>query len=281
MTATTVKQMPKSTVELEITIPWSDIKSTYDQILTQVSKDAEISGFRKGKAPKKIIEDKADKNKLYEEVIRKIIPKAYSDAVKEHQLNPIISPKIEIIKAKIGGDWGVKAIISLKPKINLKNYKEKIKIIKAAKVKLWTPGQDKEAVQKKLDLEEIIKTVIEEVEIELSDELVNEEANRLLSDLIDRTRQLGLTMEQYLISKGKSREQLRAEYADEAKKNLTLEFALMEIAEAENITVNQTDIDNLLNNIKDEKEKEKLKSNSYYLAHLLRQQKTIDFINNL
>ena len=108
-----------------------------------------------------------------------------------------------------------------------------------------------------------------------------EEANRLLSDLIDRTRQLGLTMEQYLISKGKSREQLRAEYADEAKKNLTLEFALMEIAEAENITVNQTDIDNLLNNIKDEKEKEKLKSNSYYLAHLLRQQKTIDFINNL
>lgn len=281
MASSKITSLPKNTVEIEINIPWPEIKTTYDELLNSVTKEAEIKGFRKGKAPKNLVEENIDKNKLFEEVIKKIVPKVYSDAVKKHNLLPIISPRIEVLKAKSDSEWMIKATIALKPNISLKNYKDKIKTLKASKVKLWTPGKDKTKPDEKLTLEELVNTILEEAEIEISDELIKNEANRLLSDLIDQTRQVGLTIEQYLISKGKTNDQLRAEYAQTAKRNLSLEFALMEIADSEKITVSKEDIDGLLAKVENENEKSKLAKDTYYLAHLIRQQKTIDFLNNL
>lgn len=282
MSSSTIKNFPKSTVELEIKIPWNEIEQTYNEELNTLINETELPGFRKGKAPKKLIEEKIDKNKLYEQVIKKIIPKVYSQALTIHKLTPIVSPKIEIVNAKIGEEWVVKAIVSLKPVIKLKNYKDKIKEYKKANVKIWTPGQKEEKdKENKITLDEIIDILAKEIEVELSDQLITQEANRLLSDLVDRTRTLGLTIEQYVISKGKTVEQLKSEYAQTARKNLTVEFALSEIADNENITVSKEDIDELLNKVKSEEERQKLAKDSYYLAHLLRQQKTIDFLANL
>src|SRR3989338_634645 len=150
MPTSKITHLPKSTVELEITIPWQEIKTTYDEFLKSVVKDADIEGFRKGKAPKSLVEEKIDKKALYEEVIKKIVPKAYAQAVHEQKLTPVISPKIEMLKAKVDEDWQIKATLALKPRINLKNYKEKIAALRKSKVKLWTPGQDEKVKEDKL-----------------------------------------------------------------------------------------------------------------------------------
>lgn len=282
MITSTIKQLPKSTMEVEINIPWDNIKDTYEKVLKELANEVEIKGFRKGTAPSKLVEKQVGENKVYEQVIKKIIPAAYAQALKEHNLTAITSPKIELLKAAQNSDWLVKATVSTKPKINLKNYKDKIRELKKSKVKIWTPGsKDKETEQKKLSIDDIVGALISTVEVELSDLLITQEANRLLSDLVDQTRQVGLTIEQYLLSKGKTNEQLRAEYAQTAQKNLTVEFALAQIADQEQITVEKKDIDDLLAKVKDEKEKEKMVKDTYYLAHLIRQQKTLDFLNNL
>lgn len=283
MISSTVKQLPKSTAEVEITISWDEIKETYDKIFSAAAERFEISGFRKGKAPKELVEKNINKTKLYEEVVKEIIPKAYAKAVSEHKLTPVTSPKIEVVAAKEGESWVVKASLALKPVINLKNYKEKIKELKKGKTKIWTPGNNAEKKEKenKPTLDEIINTLLTEVEVELSDILVTEEANRLIANLIDQTQKLGITVEQYLVSKGKTSEQLRVEYAQQAAKNLSIEFALSEIADKENITVSPQEIDNIISKVEKEEEKERLKKESYYLAHLLRQQKTLDFLGNL
>lgn len=283
MISSTVKQLPKSTAEVEITISWDEIKETYDKIFSTAAERFEISGFRKGKAPKELVEKNINKTKLYEEVVKEIIPKAYTKAVSEHKLTPVTSPKIEVVAAKEGESWVVKASLALKPVINLKNYKEKIKELKKGKTKIWTPGNNAEKKEKenKPVLDEIINALLTEVEVELSDILVTEEANRLIANLIDQTQKLGITVEQYLVSKGKTSEQLRAEYAQQAAKNLSIEFALSEIADKENITVSPQEIDNIISKVEKEEEKERLKKESYYLAHLLRQQKTLDFLGNL
>lgn len=283
MISSTVKQLPKSTAEVEITISWDEIKETYDKIFAIAAEEMEISGFRKGKAPKELVEKNINKTKLYEEVVKEIIPKAYAKAVSEHKLTPVTSPKIEVVAAKEGESWVVAASLALKPVINLKNYKEKIKELKKGKTKIWTPGNNAEKKEKenKPTLDEIINALLTEVEVELSDILVTEEANRLIANLIDQTQKLGITVEQYLVSKGKTSEQLRAEYAQQAAKNLSIEFALSEIADKENITVSPQEIDNIISKVEKEEEKERLKKESYYLAHLLRQQKTLDFLGNL
>jgi len=282
MITSSVKQLPKSTVEIEIQISWDEIKSSYEKIIQAARKEIEIEGFRKGKAPQKLTESKIDRNKVYEEVIKEIIPRAYAKAIKDHNLAPIISPKIDIIKAKEEQDWIVKVTVALKPKILLKNYQDKIRALKQSNKKIWTPGSTNEKKSdEKLSLDKIVETLLSEIEIELPDILIEEEINRLLASLIDQTQKLGLTIEKYLQAKGKTVEQIRAEYAQQAEKNLKIEFALSEIADKENITVTATDLDNIISKVEKPEEREKLKKESYYLAHLLRQQKTLDFLNSL
>lgn len=283
MITSTIKELPNATVEMEIHIPWSEIADTYEKIFAIVISEFEFEGFRKGKAPRKIVEEHVDRSKVYQEVIKEIVPKAYQQAVTEHKLTPIISPKVEVVKAKEKEEWVVKTTVALRPKIDLKNYKEKIKAHKKGKPEIWTPGSktgtDKKAPKPSLD--ELLNILLSEVDIELSDMLVAEEANRLLSSLLDQTQKLGLTVEQYLMAKGKTTDQIRADYALEAAKNLKLEFALSEIADKENITVTDTDLEQVLSKVEKPEEKERLKKDSYYLAHLLRQQKTLDFLFSL
>jgi FKBP-type peptidyl-prolyl cis-trans isomerase (trigger factor) len=283
MSTSTINKLPKSTVELTVSIPWSDVKITYDSVFKKVAGYAELSGFRKGKAPKKIVEENVDKQKLYEEVVRQIIPQAIADALKQHTLSPVTPPQVTVEKAKENEDWVIIAKVALRPVINLKQYKDKIKEIKKLKVKIWTPGTKEEDKKKeeKVSLDEIINTLLNEVEVEISDLLISQEANRLLSDLVDQTQKLGMTVEQYLLAKGKTSEQLRSEYALQAQKNLAVEFILAEIAEKEKITVQPAEIEALITKVEKPEEREKLRKDSYYLAHLIRQQKTLDFLSNL
>lgn len=282
MITSKVNELPKATVELEIHIPWTDISDTYKKIFEIVVSEFEFKGFRKGKVPEKIVQENINKSKIYQEVIKEIVPKAYQQAITEHRLIPVISPKVEVLKAKENEEWVIKATVALKPKVDLKNYKEKIRVFKKSKPKIWTPGQkEEEKKDNKPSLDELVKILLEEIQIELSDLLVEQEANRLLSQLLDQTQKLGLTVEQYLVAKGKTTEQIRAEYAQDATKNLKLEFVLSEIADRENITVTSEDLEKILAKVEKPEEKEKLKKDSYYLAHLLRQQKTLDFLYNL
>lgn len=282
MITSTIKELPKSTVELEIHIPWEEIRETYDKIFAAVAKEFEYEGFRKGKVPAKIVAEKIDKTKLYQEVIKEIVPKAYQTVVTQQKIAPVISPKVEILKAKEKEEWLIKATVALKPKIVLDNFREKFTNLKKDKPKIWTPGaSETEKKDEKITLDALIKILLESVTVELSDLLITEEANRLLASLVDQTQKLGLTVEQYLIAKGKTTEQIKAEYAQEAKKNLTVEFALAEIADKENITVTDKDLEEVLSKVQNQTERDKLRKDSYYLAHLIRQQKTIDFLYNL
>ncbi len=282
MITSTLKNLPNQTAEIEIYIPWTDIKTSYDQITLEAVSQMEIPGFRKGKAPKSIAEKHLDKTKIYEQVVQKILPKAYADAVKEHNLKPITNPKLEITKAKENEQWVIKTTIALFPKVVLKDYKKKVQDLKKSKIKIWIPGKDiKNDKPPKPSLDELVKVITDEAEVEMSDLLLEQEVNRLLSDLIDQTKRLGMTVEQYLMAKGKTSDLLRQEYQTQARKNLSLEFILNEISDQEKIQVTQKDIDDVISKIEKEEEREKLKKDSYYLAHLIRQQKTLDFLNNL
>lgn len=284
MATATLKQLPKATAELEITIPWSEIAESYQTVFNKVASEAEIPGFRKGKAPKELVEKNIDRGKIFQEVVQIVIPKAYAESVKQHKLMPVTNPKVEVVKAKENEDWVVKAQIALKPIIRLGKYQEAIRALKKPKADIWVPGKDKNTEPKKeekIPLDTLMKVLLENIEVEISDILVTDEANRLLADLVDQTKQLGMTVEQYLMAKGKTSESVRAEYAQQAESNLKIQFGLSEIADSEKITVTEKDIEELVSKVEKPEERQRLKQDTYYLAHLLRQQKTLDFLQSL
>ena len=105
--------------------------------------------------------------------------------------------------------------------------------------------------------------------MEISDLLIENETNRLLAQTLNEVKRLGLTLEAYLNSVGKTPESLRQETAKQAEETLKIEFALAEIAEKEKISVEPQEIDAFIQKSGNEKAKKALEGQRYYLASIL------------
>lgn len=279
-----LSRQPDQTIELLITVPWSDVHTFYEKVIEATVKNAEVSGFRKGKAPRAVVEEKLDKTKVYEDVLKELIPDVYSKAVAEHHIKPIVTPKIELKEAVENKDWVLRALTCEKPEVTLGEYKKAIQEVKAGKTqKIWKPGDAQEDKDKptKPTLDEILKALFDTVTTVIPSLLVEHEVNRLLSDLIDQTKKLGLSVEQYLSSTGRTSESVRHEYEEQSKRTLTLEFALEQVADREGVLISDDDIDTVIKTAKSDKEKETLTAQRYYIASVLRRQKTLDFLAGL
>ncbi|MBI2621594.1 MAG: hypothetical protein HYW63_03010 [Candidatus Levybacteria bacterium] len=273
---TTIERTADGTIELKITIPWAIVKKERDIVLAEMVKNANLPGFRKGKAPKKLVEEKLDNARVKDEVLRQILPGAYTEAIKEYNLKPIMDPRIHVEGELLEGkDWQFHAITSEAPEVRLDGYKEEVKKV-TAKSKIIVPGKQEE----KPKLDEIIKALLANAEITIPKVLIDREVDRLLSQTLDEIKRLGMSLDQYLSSTGKTAEALRAEYAGKAEADLKLEFALQKVAQEEKITVEEAEIEKTIENAKPE-ERESLRANRYLLASILRQQKTLDFLRNL
>jgi FKBP-type peptidyl-prolyl cis-trans isomerase (trigger factor) len=276
---TALQKEPNGTIRLTITIPNADVKKTREEVLEEIVKNAEIQGFRKGKAPRKLVEEKVDKEKIREEVLKKLLPIAYTQAVKTQGIKPIINPKIHVEKLEdpsANKDWQFTALTCEAPIIKLGKYKENIKSV-TAKSKIAIPG--KEQVPAKF--EDIVKALLDGITAEIPLILVDNETDRLLSQTLDDVKKLGLTLDQYLSSTGKNPESLREEYKKKAENDIKLEFALAKIAEEEKIIVEEKEIIEAIKTSKSDEERKNLETNRYLLAGILRQQKTLDFLKSL
>lgn len=82
--------------------------------------NANIPGFRKGKAPRSVVESTLGKGRMLEEAIDHVIPEAYDKACKEQEIEPYAQPQLEITKAE---PLTFKAVVPLRPNVELGDYK--------------------------------------------------------------------------------------------------------------------------------------------------------------
>lgn len=272
----TINKLEDNTIELKIAVPWETVKKVKEEVLEAFVKEAELPGFRKGMAPKKLVEEKIDPDRLREEILKRILPQGYVEAVKEHKINPIINPKIHVDKLEDEKDWEFTALTCEAPQIELGDYKDKIKTV-TAKSKIAVPGKE----QTQVGFDEVVKILMETVKITIPAILIEGEVDRLLSQMLDEIKRLGLTLDQYLASTKRTIEDLRAEYAQKASNDLKLEFALQKIADEEKIFAEDKEVDEAITQAPNEAERQNLMTNKNLLAVIIRQQKTLDFLRNL
>ncbi|KKP86467.1 MAG: Trigger factor [Candidatus Roizmanbacteria bacterium GW2011_GWA2_35_8] len=282
-----VKKLPKNTIEISVTLPRADIKKGKDEAFFRLQKELTVEGFRKGKVPVPIAEKHLSAEAIYQEMMKVTLPKIYDEILHKESLKPIMSPKIELASAKDNEDWQIRITVAERPQVELGKYKEKIKELKAnnKKANIWVPGQDKEKkddeAEKSKFLNVALEALLKTAKIEISDLILEEELNHRLTRLIDDVQKIGLTIDSYLKSKNLTMDSIKDQYKREIEDTYKLEFLLSEIADKENIKVENSDIEKLFLNIKDDKEREKAKENSYYYASILRKKKTIDFLISL
>ncbi|KKS95449.1 MAG: Trigger factor [Microgenomates group bacterium GW2011_GWC1_43_13] len=236
-------------IQITFTVPFSVIRKEEDETLKEFAKDAEIPGFRKGMAPIAKVAEKIPQSKIVEHSLGHILPKALSEAVTENNLKIAVYPKFELISAEEGKDWQVRGITCELPEVNLGDYKKAVQGAFRAST-LWTPDKGKPEEKKELSAEQkeqvVIKTLLENVKITIPAILIEEEADSRLSNLLSRLEKLGLALETYLSSIGKKADDLRADYANQAKDAIALDLILTKIAQEKDIKVDPKDVDSAM-----------------------------------
>jgi len=280
-----LNKLPDGTIELTINIPWKRVSLTYQKKLEQLAKVVDVKGFRKGKAPLKMVEKQLNKTTVYQEILKEIIPNLYLETVKEYKLKPIVNPQVSVISLEENKDWQIKAVTCEIPEIKLGKYKEEIRKALASD-KIWIPGKDKEKQAQESEskkLGKIFKTLIGSIKFEVPEILIQEEANKMLSKLIDQTNQLGLTLEQYLASSGKTADQIKKEYQAQAQQTIKLELILSKIADEEKVKVTNDQVEKMIKSIPEKETQKSFKSEAQkaYIRQILRKRQVIDNLSKL
>ncbi len=122
MKVTNVEKKEKSTVELTIQIDAGQFEAAVQKAYLSSRGSINVPGFRKGKAPRKIIEGMYGSGVFYEQAINEVYPAAYEQAVKEQGLDDVGHPKMEIVDVGKEG-FTFKALVSVRPEAKLGQYK--------------------------------------------------------------------------------------------------------------------------------------------------------------
>jgi trigger factor len=108
---------------IEVEIPHTRIAGEVDRRLRELSKTANIRGFRRGKVPLQVIKSQFG-NQVQSEAVDQLIRQSYSDAVTKEKLRPAGGPRIEPIQFEPGSDLKYAAVFEVLPEVNVKSVNE-------------------------------------------------------------------------------------------------------------------------------------------------------------
>ena len=108
---------------LKITAPAAEVNAGYKKAVQKIADQVNIPGFRKGKAPRAIIEMHYGKEAVKQEAFEIVANKAYSEALDQEKLIPVSDPKVEESTFEEGKDMELTIKVTLKPEPELGEYK--------------------------------------------------------------------------------------------------------------------------------------------------------------
>lgn len=361
----TVNRQPKGKIDIKVDVPQATFEESYKNTLTEVGKDANISGFRPGMAPADVVEKHVGISKVLNESASFLINKHLAEIFEKEMLFPIDSPKISIATLAFGSPFSYTVSFTQKPQVKVGDWR-KIKIKKVAAKEItetdvaesiknifeaWkkqkeakgaegTDGaEDKEELGKYIynaqgekifikdeeskskiegeqkiddnfakaigardlehlkeivrkDLENIVtdqveakleQEVFEEVakisDVEVPEILVEDELNRILVRLTNQLEQQGRDLDTYLKEQKTTIDDLKANWKEQAEKNVKTTLIMDEIGRAEKIQVTKEEIDAAMKGVTQTNiSAEQRQDLERYIALSIFQAKTLDLV---
>ena len=122
MTATWEKKEGNEGV-LTVTVPAEKVDKALDQAFKKVVKQINVPGFRKGKVPRPIFEQRFGVEALYQDAVDILLPEAYGEAIDETGINPVAQPEINVTQIEKGKEFIFEATVTVEPEVKLGEYK--------------------------------------------------------------------------------------------------------------------------------------------------------------
>jgi trigger factor len=122
MTSSTLTRLAPTQVELEFSISADELAAAEERAYRKLSHGVRLPGFRTGKVPRKIFEQTYGSEAVTSQAVEDVIPEVYAKAVREHDLDPVDRPKVEVIEESEGRPLRLKATVEVRPAIELGKY---------------------------------------------------------------------------------------------------------------------------------------------------------------
>ncbi|HEH9346868.1 TPA: trigger factor [Staphylococcus aureus] len=108
---------------LTVTVPAEKVNKALDQAFKKVVKQINVPGFRKGKVPRPIFEQRFGVEALYQDAIGILLPDAYGEAIDETDIKPVAQPEVSVTQIEKGKDFIFEATVTVEPEVKLGDYK--------------------------------------------------------------------------------------------------------------------------------------------------------------
>lgn len=141
---TTIEKQPENVVKVDIEIPAKDAVNYYNDAAKRLAQYVNIPGFRKGKAPRNIVEQNIGEERIKHEALENALPRIFSQVIKENDFDVVAQPYVKSYDFKIGEDLKIVAKLELRPEVTLGQYKGLTVDVDAYKT-------EEDALQKSID----------------------------------------------------------------------------------------------------------------------------------
>lgn len=119
----TWEKIDKNLVSIDVEVESEKVGQALDQAFKKVVVKVNVPGFRKGKVPRGIFESRFGVESLYQDAIDILLPEAYTNAIKENNLEPVDRPEIDVTQFAKGESFKFNAKVTVKPEVTLGEYK--------------------------------------------------------------------------------------------------------------------------------------------------------------
>jgi trigger factor len=115
----TVENLSPTRVRLAVEVPFDDLKPSLDSAYKAIAKQVRVPGFRPGKVPARIIDQRVGRGTVLQEAVNDALPRLYGEAAREHELQPLGQPEIDITNLDDGASLSFTAEVDIRPEITL------------------------------------------------------------------------------------------------------------------------------------------------------------------
>ncbi|MGY1740064.1 MULTISPECIES: trigger factor [unclassified Blastococcus] len=115
----TIEELGPTRVRMAIEVPWGDLDHAFGEVYKELRNQVRIPGFRPGKVPNRILDQRVGRPVVLEQVVNHALPEVYSEVVRENQVRVIGQPEIEVTKLEDNQVLEFTAEVDVAPKLEL------------------------------------------------------------------------------------------------------------------------------------------------------------------
>lgn len=183
----TVEELDGNKVKVSVSIDETEFDKDIDLAFKRIAQEVNLPGFRRGKAPRRILEARLGQGVAREEALREALPKYYADAVTEHDVDVIAAPELEITGGQEEGPVEFEAVVEVRPVVTVPGYE-------GLQVTMPSPEPSDEEIQNQIDRMRNLDATVEVVDRPA------EEGDTVIIDIVgtlDGEEEDGLTTDDY------------------------------------------------------------------------------------